>query len=101
MTLTIAGAAFAATATSLGAGLLVVDLAALDVFRVWQVGTVAGRDLALLGSVAPVLLVGFLLPGGRLIDVQMLVITVLALGLPIVFYKILERIAPPVAEYIK
>ena len=61
VTLTIAGAAFAATATSLGAGLLVVDLAALDVFRVWQVGTVAGRDLALLGSVAPVLLVGFLL----------------------------------------
>ncbi|WP_374927894.1 FecCD family ABC transporter permease [Kytococcus sedentarius] len=70
VTLTIAGAAFAATATSLGAGLLVVDLAALDVFRVWQVGTVAGRDLGLVASVAPVLLVGFALtlPAGGFLN---------------------------------
>lgn len=61
VTLTLAGAAFAATASSLGSGLLVVDLAALDVFRVWQVGTVAGRDLDLVASVLPVLAVGFLL----------------------------------------
>lgn len=61
VTLTIAGAAFAATAGSLGSGLMVVDLAALDVFRVWQVGTVAGRDLGLVASVAPVLVAGFVL----------------------------------------
>ncbi|WP_462416934.1 FecCD family ABC transporter permease [Kytococcus sp. Marseille-QA3725] len=70
VTLTIAGAAFAATATSLGSGLLVVDLAALDVFRVWQVGTVGGRDLALVASVLPVLLAGFVLtlPAGGLLN---------------------------------
>lgn len=38
---------------------------------------------------------------GRFMDLQMLVMTALALGLPILLYKVVERIAPRVAPYIK
>lgn len=69
VTMTIAGAAFAASTGSVVSGILLADEKALESFRGWQVGTVAGRQPELVLQVAPVLLLGFALTltsGGRL-----------------------------------
>jgi iron complex transport system permease protein len=57
----LSGAAVMALATSLIAGIVVTDRGALDAFRFWQVGSVAGRDGSQVLQVLPFLLVGLLL----------------------------------------
>lgn len=64
MTAVLAGAAVMATSTSVMAAVLLSDEATLDVFRHWQVGSVAGRDLGLVARLAPFVLVGALLALG-------------------------------------
>ena len=61
VTMALAGAAVMATSTSIVGAILVSDQGALDVFRFWQVGSVAGRDAGIVLDVAPFLLVGFAL----------------------------------------
>lgn len=61
VTMALAGAAVMATSTSIVGAILVSDQGALDVFRFWQVGSVAGRDAGIILDVAPFLVVGFAL----------------------------------------
>ncbi|MFC3687247.1 FecCD family ABC transporter permease [Aquipuribacter hungaricus] len=58
VTLALAGAAVTAFLTSLTTAVLLLDVATLDVYRFWAVGSVAGRDLTVAAQVAPFLLVG-------------------------------------------
>ena len=57
----LAGAAVMALAQSLIGGVLVTHRGALDSFRFWQVGSVAGREASSVVDVLPFLLVGALL----------------------------------------
>ncbi|WP_457207300.1 FecCD family ABC transporter permease, partial [Nocardioides sp. P5_C9_2] len=68
--LAIAGAALTAAVSSWTTGVLLVDRQTMETFRHWQVGTVGGRDLEVLLTGAPFLLVGaaLALAGGRLLD---------------------------------
>lgn len=56
-----AGAAMAALFASLTSAILLVDVTTLDQFRFWAVGSLAGRDAAILEQVLPFLVVGVLL----------------------------------------
>lgn len=56
--LTVAGAAFAAAASSWAVAVQLVDQTTLDVMRRWQVGSIGGRDWDTVLTVAPVLLIG-------------------------------------------
>ncbi|WNB84540.1 iron ABC transporter permease [Cellulomonas sp. ATA003] len=56
--LVVAGAAVTAGLTSLTTLVLLGDPGALDRYRLWTVGSLAGRDLELAGSLAPLQLVG-------------------------------------------
>lgn len=62
--LTVAGAAFAAAATSWTIAVQLVDQTALDIMRRWQVGSIGGRPWDVVASLAPVFLVGALLAFG-------------------------------------
>lgn len=62
--LALAGAAVAALVTSITTAVLLVDQATLDQYRFWVVGSLAGRDGAIAGQVAPFLVVGALLALG-------------------------------------
>ncbi len=59
--LALAGAAMAALLGSLTSAILLIDIATLDQFRFWAVGSLAGRDTAIAAQVAPFLVVGVLL----------------------------------------
>ena len=59
--LVLAGVALTALLTSATTVLVLLDADTLDAFRSWAVGSLAGRDLALLPPVAPLLVVGLLL----------------------------------------
>jgi iron complex transport system permease protein len=59
--LALAGAAMAALLSSLTSAILIIDVTTLDQFRFWAVGSLAGRDAAIAGQVAPFLAVGVLL----------------------------------------
>jgi iron complex transport system permease protein len=61
LAMVLSGAAVMALATSLIAGLVVTNRGALDAFRFWQVGSVAGRDGSQVLQVLPFLAVGLLL----------------------------------------
>lgn len=61
MTTALGGTAIMAATSSIMVGLLVSDDGALDVFRHWQVGSVAGKEATLLWPVAPFVLVGLAL----------------------------------------
>lgn len=61
MTTALAGAAVLAASSSVMVALLVTDDGALEVFRYWQVGSVAGRDLDVILPVLPVLVGGLVL----------------------------------------
>ncbi len=56
--LTVAGAAFAAAASSWTVAVQLVDQTALDVMRRWQVGSIGGRPWDVVVTLAPVLLLG-------------------------------------------
>ncbi|MEV0278028.1 iron ABC transporter permease [Streptomyces sp. NPDC050610] len=59
--LALAGAAINALLASVSHAVLTTRAAALDEFRFWQVGSLAGRDAGLVGQVWPFLLVGLVL----------------------------------------
>jgi len=56
--LALAGAAVTAFLGSLTAAVLLLDVATLEEYRFWAVGSVAGRDMAVVAQVAPFLVVG-------------------------------------------
>jgi iron complex transport system permease protein len=59
--LALAGAAMAALLSSLTSAILIVDIATLDQFRFWAVGSLVGRDGEIAAQVAPFLLCGVVL----------------------------------------
>jgi iron complex transport system permease protein len=68
--LALAGAAVTAALTSVVSAILLTQPTTLDQFRFWQVGALAGRDMAVATQVAPFLLVGIglALALGRTLD---------------------------------
>lgn len=62
--LALAGAAMAALLSSLTSAILIVDVTTLDQFRFWAVGSLAGRDGAVVAQVAPFFVVGAVLALG-------------------------------------
>ncbi|MET9231532.1 iron ABC transporter permease [Lentzea sp. NPDC003310] len=60
VTLALAGAAVSALMSGLVSAIVLIDQQSLDAFRFWQVGAIAGRDLAVFSQVAPFLLTGLL-----------------------------------------
>ena len=68
--LAIAGAAVTAAVTSWTSGVLLIDRSTMETFRLWQVGTVGGRDLDVLQLGLPFLVVGVVLAlsGARVLD---------------------------------
>jgi len=61
VTLALAGVAVSALLSALTSALVLADTQTLDAFRFWAVGSLAGRDTAIAGQVAPFLLVGLVL----------------------------------------
>ncbi|MGQ0718117.1 MAG: FecCD family ABC transporter permease [Pseudonocardiales bacterium] len=61
VTLALAGVAVSALLGALTSALLLADLATLDAYRFWAVGSLAGRDAGIAAQVAPFLLAGLLL----------------------------------------
>ncbi len=61
VSMALAGAAVMALAQSLIGAVVVTDRGALDSFRFWQVGSVAGRDATQVIDIAPFLVVGLVL----------------------------------------
>ncbi len=61
LNLTIAGAALTALVSSLTTGILILSQRTLEEIRFWLAGSVAGRDMELVGQVLPYLAVGLLL----------------------------------------
>lgn len=59
--LALAGAAMAALLSSLTSGVLIIDIATLNEFRFWAVGSLAGRDADVAAQVAPFLVAGVVL----------------------------------------
>ena len=68
--LALAGAAVPAAGTSWTSGILQIDRSTMETFRLWQVGTVGGRDLDVLQLGLPFLAVGVVLAlsGARVLD---------------------------------
>lgn len=62
--LALAGSAVAALLGSLTTAILLIDVATLDQYRFWVVGSIAGRDGDVAAQVAPFLVVGALLALG-------------------------------------
>jgi iron complex transport system permease protein len=62
--LALAGAAVGAFLASITTAVLILDVATLDQFRFWVVGSIAGRDSAIAGQVAPFIVAGALLAFG-------------------------------------
>lgn len=62
--LALAGAAVAAFLASITTAILIVDVATLDQYRFWVVGSIAGRDSTIAAQVTPFLAVGALLAFG-------------------------------------
>jgi iron complex transport system permease protein len=56
--LALAGAALSAALAAVTTAFLLLDQATFDQFRFWQVGALAGRDLAIAAQIAPFLIVG-------------------------------------------
>lgn len=59
--LALAGAALSALLGSLTSAILLLDVATLDQFRFWVVGSLAGRDAGIVMDLAPFLVVGVVL----------------------------------------
>lgn len=62
--LALAGAAVAAFLASITTAILIVDVATLDQYRFWVVGSIAGRDATIAAQVTPFLAAGALLAFG-------------------------------------
>lgn len=61
LTLALAGAAVTALLHGLISAIVLGDKAGMEVFRFWHVGTIAARDYAVAGQIAPFLLAGLAL----------------------------------------
>lgn len=61
VTLALAGVAVSAFLGALTSALILADTATLDAYRFWAVGSIAGRDAAIAGQVAPFLVAGLVL----------------------------------------
>ncbi|SHE74821.1 FecCD family ABC transporter permease [Streptoalloteichus hindustanus] len=61
ITLALAGAAMSALLHSLTSAVVLLDAQALDVYRFWKVGAIAGRDVNLALQVLPFVVLGLLL----------------------------------------
>jgi iron complex transport system permease protein len=59
--LALAGTAVAAALTAFTYGVTLLDAEAFDEFRFWQVGSLVGRDMTILGEVGPFLLAGLVI----------------------------------------
>jgi iron complex transport system permease protein len=59
--LALAGTAVAAALTAFTYGVTLLDPQAFDEFRFWQVGSLVGRDMEILGQVGPFLLAGLVI----------------------------------------
>nr|WP_042191314.1 iron chelate uptake ABC transporter family permease subunit [Kibdelosporangium sp. MJ126-NF4]CEL19991.1 ABC-type Fe3+-siderophore transport system, permease component [Kibdelosporangium sp. MJ126-NF4]CTQ97215.1 ABC-type Fe3+-siderophore transport system, permease component [Kibdelosporangium sp. MJ126-NF4] len=68
--LALSGAATSAALASLTTAILLTDTDAFERFRFWQVGSIAGRDMGIVGQALPFLAVGVLLAliCGRLLN---------------------------------
>ena len=68
--LALAGAAVTALLASFTSAVLIIDLATLDQFRFWAVGSLAGRDADVVWQVLPFIVVGgvLALASGRLLN---------------------------------
>jgi iron complex transport system permease protein len=68
--LALAGAAITAFLASITTTILLLDLATLDQFRFWAVGSIAGRDATIAAQLAPFIAVGALmaLASGRVLN---------------------------------
>ncbi|MGQ0615671.1 MAG: FecCD family ABC transporter permease [Acidimicrobiia bacterium] len=62
--LALAGAAIAAFAASVTTAILIVDVATLEQYRFWVVGSIAGRDGGIVAQVMPFLVAGTVLAVG-------------------------------------
>ena len=62
--LALAGSAVSYLLFALTTAILLIDVATLDQYRFWVVGSIAGRDVSILASVLPFLLVGAVLAFG-------------------------------------
>ncbi|WP_342673678.1 iron chelate uptake ABC transporter family permease subunit [Jiangella gansuensis] len=62
--LALSGIAFAAVLTGFTQALIIMDSEVLDVYRFWQVGSLAGRNGETIGSVLPFVVVGVVLALG-------------------------------------
>lgn len=60
VSLALAGSVMAALLISLTSAILVFDAQTLDQFRFWIVGSIAGRDAGVAGTIAPLVVVGLL-----------------------------------------
>jgi iron complex transport system permease protein len=61
VTLAVAGAAVSALLYGLTSAVILTDVRTLDAYRFWNVGSLAGREPAIAGQVAPFLLAGALI----------------------------------------
>jgi iron complex transport system permease protein len=61
VTLALAGAALSAFLAALTSAVVLLDVETLDEFRFWAVGSIAGRDVAVLTQLAPFLVAGVVL----------------------------------------
>jgi iron complex transport system permease protein len=59
--LALAGVAVTAALTAFTNGLILLDQEAFDEFRHWVVGSIAGRDMAILAEIGPFLIAGTLI----------------------------------------
>ena len=68
--LALAGAAVSAMLSSITAAILLSDVAALDQFRFWEVGSLSGRGPVIVAEVTPFILVGIVcaLAAGRIVN---------------------------------
>ncbi len=68
--LALSGAAISAFLGSITTAILLIDVATLDQFRFWAVGSLAGRDGAIAGQLAPFIVVGAImaLASGRVLN---------------------------------
>lgn len=68
--LALAGAAVSALLASVTTAILLIDIATLDQFRFWAVGSLAGRDATVAAQLAPFILLGALmaLASGRILN---------------------------------
>src|SRR5690606_9531306 len=68
--LALAGSALTAFLGSITTAILLVDVATLDQFRFWAVGSLAGRDATIAKQVAPFIVVGVVMAiaSGRVLN---------------------------------